>query len=108
MRSNEQQARKDTGICREAYVVGGHPCTDFVKEVLKSIEEGKAREISDNKMSLWHGPVHYVTVFGMVQLGSISTRTLGLCRTLRSLQSTFPPLPEPVYVAGAQRTGRFA
>ena len=41
----------------------------------KAIQEEKVRQISGEEMARWHGPVHYVTVFGVLKPGSISTKT---------------------------------
>ena len=74
MRSNRGQAEKiQASIERHMLSVGTHK--DFVEEVQKSIEDGRVRRLTDDEMTRWHGPVHYVTVFAVVKLESLSTKT---------------------------------
>ena len=49
--------------------------SDYVEEMQKAIDEGKVRELSESEMSVWHGPVHYISTFAVVKPGSLSTRT---------------------------------
>ena len=48
---------------------------DFIVEMDKAIDKGKVRELTDSEMSIWHGPVHYVTVFPIIKPDSMSTKT---------------------------------
>ena len=74
MRSNKGQAEKiQASIERHMLSVGTHK--DFVEEVQKSIQDGRVRRLSEDEMTRWHGPVHYVTVFAVVKLESVSTKT---------------------------------
>ena len=74
MKSNRQQAQKiQESMERHMVAAGTH--VDFVKEMNKSIEEGKVREIGEEEMIRWHGPTHYVTVFGVIKTSSVSTKT---------------------------------
>ena len=45
------------------------------QKVQKSIDEGKVRLIDEEEMDRWHGPVHYVTIFGVIKASSVSTKT---------------------------------
>ena len=74
MRSNHGQAEKvQASIERHMLTAGTH--ADFVEEVEKSIADGRVRRISGDEMARWHGPVHYVTVFAVVKMESVSTKT---------------------------------
>ena len=74
MRSNRGQAEKiQASIERHMLVAGTH--ADFVEEVQKSITDGRVRRLSEDEMTRWHGPVHYVTIFAVVKLESLSTKT---------------------------------
>ena len=48
---------------------------DYVDKMEKAILEGKVRELSESEMSVWHGPVHYISTFAVVKPGSLTTRT---------------------------------
>ena len=74
MRDNRGQAKKiQESVERHMLANGTHG--DFVEEVQKSIEEGKVRRIEDHELESWHGPVHYVTVFAVVKMSSVTTKT---------------------------------
>ena len=74
MKSNRRQAEKiQESIERHMVRAGTH--LGFVKEVEKSITEGRVRIIEEDEMERWHGPVHYVTIFAVIKMGSVSTRT---------------------------------
>ena len=47
----------------------------FVEEMDKMITEGKVRQIEEDELNSWHGPVHYVTVFAVLKPDSVSTKT---------------------------------
>ena len=53
--------------------VGTH--NGYVKEMLKSISEGKVRLLAEEELERWHGPIHYITTFAVVKPESISTKT---------------------------------
>ena len=73
MRNNRDQAEKiQAAIEKHMLRAGTHE--EFCDEVVKSIQDGRVRELSDDEMSRWHGPVHYVPVFAVLKLESISTR----------------------------------
>ena len=48
---------------------------DYVKEMEKSLLEGKVRRLSRQEMADWHGPQHYITTFAVVKPESLSTKT---------------------------------
>ena len=74
MRSNLRQAEKvQASIERHMVIAGTH--ADFVEEVKKSIVDGRVRKISEDEIARWHGPVHYVTIFAVVKMESVSTKT---------------------------------
>ena len=74
MRSNIGQAEKvQASIERHMLAAGTH--ADFVEEVEKSIVDGRVRRISEDEIARWHGPVHYVTIFAVVKMESVSTKT---------------------------------
>ena len=74
MRSNWKQAEKiQSSIERHMLAAGTH--SDFVEEVQKSITDGRVRELTEDEMARWHGPVHYITVFAVVKMESLSTKT---------------------------------
>ena len=74
MRSNRGQAEKiQASVERHMLSAGTH--ADFVEEVQKSIEDGRVRRLTEDEMTRWHGPVHYVTIFAVVKLESLSTKT---------------------------------
>ena len=74
MRSNRWQAEKiQSSIERHMVAAGTHG--GFVEEVQKSIADGRVRLLSEDEMDRWHGPVHYITVFAVVKLESLSTKT---------------------------------
>ena len=76
MVDNSRQALKiQTSI--EKHMQKSGTLGDFVAEVSKSIEDGKVRELSDEEMSAWHGPVHYISVFAVVKPDSVSTQHKG-------------------------------
>ena len=74
MRSNAKQAEKIQSSM-ERHMITAETHEGFVAEVEKSIRDGRVRHISEDEMSLWHGPVHYVTVFAVIKPDSISTKT---------------------------------
>ena len=74
MRSNRKQAEKiQSSMERHMLRSGTH--ADFVLEVQKSIEDGRVRKLSEDEMDRWHGPVHYITVFAVIKIDSLSTKT---------------------------------
>ena len=74
MTSNARQAAKvQASIERHMVKVGTF--RDYVEEMNKAITEGKVREIGEEEMERWHGPVHYVTTFAVLKADSVSTKT---------------------------------
>ena len=74
MVDNRRQAvRVQSTMEEHMHKVGTHG--GYVQEMLKSIKEGKVRRLTDNEMSNWHGPVHYITTFAVLKPESVSTKT---------------------------------
>merc|ERR1711867_252569 len=47
---------------------------EYRNEMRKAIDAGSLRELSKEEMESWHGPVHYVSHFGVVNQESASTK----------------------------------
>ena len=74
MSSNYQQAEKiQASIEKHMLRAGTHQ--DYLDEMEKAIKEGKVRELMENEMTVWHGPVNYITTFAVLKPGSVSTKT---------------------------------
>ena len=74
MTSNRRQAeRVQTSMEKHMRDVGTHE--GYVKEMLKSIGEGKVRKLTDREMLDWHGPTHYITTFAVIKPDSVTTKT---------------------------------
>ena len=43
--------------------------------MVKAIDQERVRKIGDAELEAWHGPVHYVTVFPVIKLDSVSMKT---------------------------------
>ena len=103
MRSNRQQAQKiQESVERHMILSSTHQ--DFVKEVCKSIADGKVHEVDEDEIARWHGPVHYVTIFGVFKAGSVSTKTRVV--QFRLAKPTLPTLFKPMQVARPKCVGR--
>ena len=74
MVSNRRQAeRVQQSMEKHMREVGTHK--GYVKEMLKSISEGKVRKLTEREMMDWHGPTHYITTFAVVKPDSVTTKT---------------------------------
>ena len=74
MVENRRQAeRVQQSMERHMVEVGTH--SGYIKEMLKSIQEGKVRKLTCQEMEAWHGPIHYITTFAVVKPESVSTKT---------------------------------
>ena len=74
MVDNRRQAQRvQESMERHMLEAGTHQ--DYVKEMEKSLLEGKVRRLSQQEMADWHGPQHYITTFAVVKPESLSTKT---------------------------------
>ena len=73
MQDNRRQVEK-VQQSMEKHMVKSGTHADYVEEMKKAIGEGKVRRITEDEMTAWHGPVHYITTFGVVKPESVSTR----------------------------------
>ena len=74
MMDNRKQAeRVQTTMEKHMVQVGTH--SGYVREMQKSIQEGKVRRLTMEEMEAWHGPTHYITTFAVVKPESVSTKT---------------------------------
>ena len=74
MTNNRRQAeRVQSSMERHMVEVGTHE--GYVKEMLKSILEGKVRKLTGQEMMDWHGPTHYITTFAVIKPDSVTTKT---------------------------------
>ena len=74
MVDNRRQAQRvQESMERHMLEAGTHG--DYVKEMEKSLAEGKVRRLSRQEMADWHGPQHYITTFAVVKPESLSTKT---------------------------------
>ena len=71
--NRRQASRVQETMEKHMLDVGTHG--DYVKEMSKSIEEGKVRKLTLQEMEQWHGPTHYITTFAVVKPDSVSTKT---------------------------------
>ena len=71
--NRRQASRIQETMEKHMIEVGTHG--DYVKEMSKSIEEGKVRKLTLQEMEQWHGPTHYITTFAVVKPDSVSTKT---------------------------------
>ena len=80
--------------------VGTHE--GYVREMLKSILEGKVRKLTSQEMMDWHGPTHYITTFAVVKTRQRDHQN-SRCVQLRNEEREGQAIVEPVHVAGTQR-----
>ena len=74
MMDNRRQAQKvQESMERHMREAGTHG--DYMKEMEKSLAEGKVRRLTPQEMADWHGPQHYITTFAVVKPESLSTKT---------------------------------
>ena len=74
MVDNRRQARRiQETMERHMLDVGTH--AGYVQEMRKSILEDKVRELMQQEIEEWHGPIHYITTFAVVKPDSVSTKT---------------------------------
>ena len=74
MTDNRRQAQKvQESMERHMIAAGTHQ--DYIKEMEKSLAEGKVRRLSQQEMADWHGPQHYITTFAVIKPESLSTKT---------------------------------
>ena len=74
MTSNAAQALKIQQSI-ERHMIKAGTIHDYQMEMEKAISEEKVRLLTEAEMSVWHGPVHYVTIFAVVKPDSLSTHT---------------------------------
>ena len=74
MMDNRRQAQK-VQESMERHMIDSGTHEDYVKEMEKSLAEGKVRRLSQQEMADWHGLEHYITTFAVVKPESLSTKT---------------------------------
>ena len=74
MVDNRRQAQR-VQESMEKHMIDAGTHADYVKEMNKSVAEGKVRRLTKMEMESWHGPLHYITTFAVVKPESMSTKT---------------------------------
>ena len=96
MRDNYGQAVKVQAAV-EKRQVRDQRHADYVEEFEKLVEKGALRQLSEEEMSKWKGPVNYNALFSVYKESSISTKTRIVSNSAQKNQHTGLSLNECMY-----------